>query len=263
MRLGARGLTLVEVCVTVAIIALAAGVVLPAIGNVSRADLRKASSATASKIREAYDNAALSGLTWRLTFVLPASQKNTNSFKKLTQQDDDDSDDKKDRKPGIYMESTERTMAFDSKTGAFVAAANAADILASLDPPPGEDDKKGKDKDKDEKKGSDIETIPSGGDVLKGLFGINKMAGKANAKVAFKQEGQVPLGDNVHVLDVWTEDMDQASADGIVYMLFFPNGYTQEALIHLEDSEHRVMTVSVAPLTGKCRITSGYLEPPK
>ena len=104
------------------------------------------------------------------------------------------------------------------------AAADAAEILASLDPPPGEDDskKKGKDKDKDSEG-------PSQGDALTALFGINKLATKTNAKAGFKEEGKVPLGDNVHVLDVWTEGMDQPTADGEVYLLFFPNGYTQEA----------------------------------
>ena len=40
-------------------------------------------------------------------------------------------------------------------------------------------------------------------------------------------------------------------------------GYTQDALIHLEDSERRVFTIKVSPLTGKTEIVDSYVEVPK
>ena len=95
------GFSMVEVCIALAIVALAAAVVIPAKNNITRADLRSSASLTSTGLRSAYAQAALTGLTHRLTFE---SGKNT-----------------------ILMESTEAALHFDDKAGAMVSAAEDLD----------------------------------------------------------------------------------------------------------------------------------------
>jgi len=64
------------------------------------------------------------------------------------------------------------------------------------------------------------------------------------------------------VLSVWTEGMDKPADSGEAYIYFFPNGYTQDAIVHLQDDERRVISVRVQPLTGQSTITDGYVEAP-
>ena len=94
------GFTLVEVGITVAILALAAAVIIPGLHNISKAELRSTASGLAAAVRSAYDSAALSGQTYRLVFS-PSLH-------------------------ALSIESTEQTLSFDSRAGAFTTAAQAA-----------------------------------------------------------------------------------------------------------------------------------------
>ena len=224
-----RGFTLVEATITVAIIALVAAVVLPAVSNMTRAELRQSASMLAATVRTAYDNAALGGQTYRLSF----------SFEKGT----------------ITMDATEQALAFDEGQGIFVEAAKGAAELREMILPQGlfgagagaEDDDEGE------------APAPS---ALAGLLSMNKL-GQQHAASGFTPAGTMQLGDNVRLLDVWTEGMSQPAAEGDVYLYFFPNGYTQDALIHIEDEDNRVFTVKVWSLTGKTEVFDSYVEVPK
>ena len=54
--------------------------------------------------------------------------------------------------------------------------------------------------------------------------------------------------------------MLQPVVKGIVRLIFFANGYTQAAVIHIEDNDKNMFTVQVEALTGRTLITEGYLE---
>ena len=71
-----RGFTLVEATITVAILALAVSVVIPAVSNITRAEMRETAGILAGTVRSLYDQAALSGQTYRLVLNL---EKNTIS----------------------------------------------------------------------------------------------------------------------------------------------------------------------------------------
>ena len=237
----ARGFTLIEVTVTVAILALAAAVVIPAMNNVSRAELRKATSNVAATIRANYDEAALTGDTYRMTFTF--GQKAVV----------------------IKTESTSDQLNFDEKSGAFLTAAQEEEALDVIDGHPGDDKKKdskkaGKKKDKDIDKEDD--SADKGSATLGALFGISKL-GARSATAGFQPKGALKLDSSIRILDVWTEGMDKATAEGEAYLYFFPTGYTQEAYIHLEDADSRVFTIKVSSLTAKTRILDGYVEAPK
>lgn len=64
----AFGFTLLEVTVTLAILALAAAVIVPALAGVSRAELRSAAGKLAGTVKATYDSAALGGRSYRLAF---------------------------------------------------------------------------------------------------------------------------------------------------------------------------------------------------
>lgn len=46
---------------------------------------------------------------------------------------------------------------------------------------------------------------------------------------------------------------------GIVYLNFYPTGYTQKTTIHFEDEKERFYTLFINPLTAKTHIEEGYL----
>lgn len=235
-----RGMSLVEVCIALAIVALAAAVVLPAMSNVSRADLRGSASLTATILRSAYDQAALTGKTHRLTFSVG---KNT-----------------------ILMETTEEALRFDGKSGAMVTAAQDLQTLYAVDSPftqEPDDSVTKKDKKrskKEEEEDAAMATVGNG--PLGALLGINKLAQRA-AKTNFAKVESWTLKGDAEVQDIWTDGMTSAVTEGEAYIYFFPNGYTQDALIHIADSEKRIFTVKLQPLTGKSEIIADYVEVPK
>ncbi len=230
---------MVEVCISLAIVALAAAVVIPAMNNMTRADLRSSASLTATVLRSAYAQAALTGLTHRLTFE---AGKGT-----------------------ILMESTEEALHFDDKTGAMVSAAEDLAALNAVNSPFDDDPQAtptptGKKSEKEETAEAALNTMGSG--PLGAIMGINKLA-QRSAKTAYVKVESWKLKGNVRVLDIWTDGMTSALTEGEAYIYFFTGGYTQEALIHLEDDERRVFTVKLQPLTGKSEIIGEYVEVPK
>lgn len=68
----ARGMTLIEVSIALAIAGLLVSVAIPAIGNVTRADLRQKAGQLAGAVRSMYGATALAGKSCRLVFDLDA-----------------------------------------------------------------------------------------------------------------------------------------------------------------------------------------------
>ena len=67
-----RGMTLIEICIALAIAGLLMAVAIPAISNVTRAALRQKSGQLAGAIRSMYGATALAGKSCRLVFDLEA-----------------------------------------------------------------------------------------------------------------------------------------------------------------------------------------------
>ncbi len=97
-----NGFTLVEMVIVVAIVAMIVGVAATSVADMSRASLRKTSGIVASAMKAAYDNAALSGLTYRLAFVIGDPKKNEPSK--------------------IRVESSKEVLAFDPETSTLARA---------------------------------------------------------------------------------------------------------------------------------------------
>ena len=63
-------------------------------------------------------------------------------------------------------------------------------------------------------------------------------------------------------LSVWTKHQREAVLSGIAYLYFFPQGFTEKAMIFVGQGNN-VWTISVQPLTGKAVIVGEQLEVPR
>lgn len=224
------GFTLIEVAVTVAILALVAAVVVPTLAGYSRAELRRGAAELAGAIRSTYDEAALTGSTYRMVFPLG----------------------KKESAPRVRLEKTADAFAFDPQALGREAEADEPGApsvikLLGMDIPIdvaalGSDDEEGS-------PNPLAALLTSPGGASGSAVGSFAAAGEASA-----------LPDGVHILDVWVEGMDAPETEGESYLYFFPSGYTQRALVHLRDEEDRVFTLVVQPLTGSVRLEDHYVE---
>ena len=80
-------------------------------------------------------------------------------------------------------------------------------------------------------------------------------------ETSFEDTGSgLELGDNVTIMDVWTEGADKPVAEGSVSLVFFPHGFTQDALVHLQDEAGQVFTIKVWSLTGRAQVFNEYVE---
>lgn len=226
----ASGFTLVEMTITVAILALAAAVVIPAVSNITRAELRATSSKVAGLIRSTYDAACLEGQIHRLTFDFEKSRIEVTATSQVLAFEPDSN---------VLAEAAK----MDASTSAFndLAQALSAEIA-------------------EQRAEAGDESEPS---AVGALFGINSLAGMggmADEEAFGEGAGALDLAEGVHLLDVWVQGMDEPQNEGKAYLYFFPHGYTQEALIHIEDDGGRVFTVKVAALTAKTAILAEYVE---
>lgn len=223
------GFTLIEATIALAVIALAAAVMIPALAGMGRAHLRQAAAYMVGTVKATYDNAALSGETYRLVFTFEP--------------------------PVVKVEKTKQPFAFDSTEGAVASVGKHKDDSA----PAGKLGMSFPEETKKEDAKADLANNP-----LLALLQINDKADVADKQSTFSSAGKdLKLGDGIRLMDVWIEGMDQVASEGEIYLYFFPNGYTQDALIHLGDHEGRAFTVKVSALSGKAEVIDKYEEVPK
>lgn len=205
-----------------AIIGLAMAVVIPAVGHVSRAELRQAASELSGTIRASYDSAALSGSIHRLEFAL--------------------------NKSTIAIRKTDAPVQIDSDnslvTGAKAAAQGAPSALSLFGV----------------EGGATGENSQPATDPMSALLGLSNLnvAGDSEQFVEARPSLQLPEG--VRLMDVWVDGMDEPAREGDVFLYFFPGGQTQDAIIHLEDDNGNVYSIVTAALTGRTTVENGYRE---
>lgn len=248
----ARGFTLVEVIVAVALMALASAVVIPQLDNLTRAELRRGARQLSANVRRCFDQAALTGQIHRMTFTLGEPEASRGKGAQA---------DQGSVEP-IAIEASEMALNFTGHDGALKEASdpNQAENLAdspfgsnfgagdAFVPPASDADAV-----------ADPATPSAAGNLFRDMFAINRLARKAG-QPNFDAVGTVHLPRGVRVTDVWVEGMHDAVADGVVSLVFFPTGYTQKARLHLEDGGKNVFTLEVEPLTGQVWVAEGYFK---
>jgi prepilin-type N-terminal cleavage/methylation domain-containing protein len=65
----------------------------------------------------------------------------------------------------------------------------------------------------------------------------------------------------IRIRDVTVEGVGTVNR-GVVYTNFYPEGYVDATVVHLEDASGDVMTLEFSPLTGQVAIVSGDVMPP-
>jgi general secretion pathway protein H len=63
-------------------------------------------------------------------------------------------------------------------------------------------------------------------------------------------------------VSVWTRQQKTAVEQGVAYLYFFPQGYTEKAQVYVRQGDN-VWTLTVSPLTGKVMIVAEELEVPR
>ena len=83
-------------------------------------------------------------------------------------------------------------------------------------------------------------------------------------KSAFAKTEDVPkteLGGSVKFTDVWVQHQPERYVTGNAFLYFWPSGLTEEASIHLAQSDD-VYSLLVSPLTGRVRVAADRLDAP-
>lgn len=225
-------MTLIEVTIAVAIVALAVAVSVPAVSNISAAELRASSGKLCGLIRQTYNQAALEGQTHRIAFDF--------------------------EKKKIVVSATEQVLAFEPDSNVLAEASKLHEDRAAFHDLA--DKLRLEAEEMRELSGDDTPNL----NVAAAFFGVNDLAKKGGlaGDEAFRPtEMEIDLADSVRLMDVWVRGMDEPATEGVQYLYFFPHGYTQDALIHLVDEEERVFTVKVRALTGRTQIVPDYVEP--
>jgi len=222
----------VEVVIALAIMVMASGIAIPALSNIGRAELRKTARILGGGIRRSYNEAILTGRLHRLVFDLEAGVARLEQTEARLQIE-----------PGSNLLATSMKAADDSTSGLDFAGALDDSVLGSLS--------------------EALNESASGGgraDALTGLLGFSTLGGSGGGS-AFSDTGvRFPFAEGVRVLDIWQEGFSRPQTEGELSLLFFPHGYTQQTLIHLENDSGEVFSIRVSALTGQTELKDGYLE---
>jgi general secretion pathway protein H len=63
-------------------------------------------------------------------------------------------------------------------------------------------------------------------------------------------------------VSIWTKHQRDAVGSGIAYLYFFPQGFTERAMVFVRQGNN-VWTLLVSPLTGKTSVVGEQLEVPR
>jgi prepilin-type N-terminal cleavage/methylation domain-containing protein len=71
---------------------------------------------------------------------------------------------------------------------------------------------------------------------------------------------KMSLPDGVKFEDVITEQSTEPLTKGVTYTHFFPQGFTEQTLIHLQDESNHHITLAISPLVGRTDLFERYVD---
>jgi hypothetical protein len=71
---------------------------------------------------------------------------------------------------------------------------------------------------------------------------------------------KVPLPMGVTFEDIISQQSDQPVTEGTTYTHFFPQGFTEQTLIHLTDESKHHITLAISPLVGRTDMFERYVD---
>ena len=230
-RRAERGLTLIEIMIALLIAVVLFAAVIMSVGAITGSKAKASAGELAGVIRSLYDTAALTGKTCRLVFEIPGPKS--------------------------------------EETAKYRAECAAAGVTTSRDRETAL---------RDENRARDDEKRQGGKDTRRN-FRSSSGSGEPSIQELMEQEQnrveqaarfseytaeevaprELPGGVGV---SVWTRHQKTAVEQGVAYLYFFPQGYTEKAHVYVRQGDN-VWTLTVSPLTGKVSVVAEELEVPR
>jgi general secretion pathway protein H len=228
----AKGMTLIEITVALAVAGVLFGTVVLSVGSLTGARAKEATTELAGTVRSLYDTAALTGKTCRLVFELPAEKDDDGAVK------------------------------YRAECGAagLTTAKNRDEALREAEREQKDKDKQKGSRSEERFKSFSADDAPS----VQELMAREKQRVDDAAKYSSYTSEEVPeraLPSSVR-LSVWTRHQQRAVSSGVAYLYFFPQGYTERAQVAVRQGKN-VWTLLVSPLTGKVSVVADEVEVPR
>ncbi len=222
-------MTLIEVTVTIAIVAVLIGAVVLGVGSLTGIKAKESVNELAGVIRSLYDTANLTGKTCRLVFELPPEKAEDGEVKYRA----------------------------ECAKGAITAGKNRNDELKAVNEANEHPDRL---KDDPRLRRLDNDSAPT----VEQLMAVEKSRIEDQTKFSNFTSEEIPersLPPQVK-LTVWTRHQREAVKSGTAFLYFFPQGFTERAQVTVRQGVN-VWTLSVSPLTGKTKVVPEQLEVPR
>jgi len=233
-RRASTGFTLIELMVALAVAGTLFAALIIGLGALTGARARQAMGELGAAARSLYDTAALTGNTCRLVFLLPRDDSSEFAYRAECAN-------------GPVTSAMDRDQEIRDATKAAVEAyrknsrggARAVDPYA---PPPG--------------------SRSSSSTLLDVLDSEKVRVEKAAAFSAFTSPEIEPRKMSGVRVSVWTSHQKAKIVNGLAYLYFFPQGYTERAQVTVRQGKN-VWTLLISPITGRTSIVDGEPEVPK
>lgn len=224
-----RGFTLIELIVAIALMALMFSAAAMGVGALTGSRARQAAGELSGTIRSLYDTANLTGKTCRLVFKLP---------------------DVKDEGNTSYWA--------ECAAGNITTARDRDATLKGDTRAAEEEQKRNRGKKKTADTGTDL-----GGSTYQDVVTAEKRRVESAVKFsAFTNEEVKPQQLKGVTVKVWTRHQREPVTNGLAYLYFFPQGFTERAQVYFHQG-HNDYTILVSPLTGRTSVVGEYVEVPR
>jgi general secretion pathway protein H len=230
LRRAQRGLTLIEICIALLIAAVLFSAVVVGVGALTGTKAKAAASELAGVIRSLYDTAALTGKTCRLVFEIPPP-KSDDAVKYRAECAEGGVTTSRDRDATLREENKAR-----------------------------DDEKRASKNERHNFNRSSSGGAPSLQDLMEQEQHRVEQAARFSSYTG-EEVAPRELPGSVN-LSVWTRQQKTAVEQGVAYLYFFPQGYTEKAQVYVRQGDN-VWTLSISPLTGKVNIVAEELEVPR
>ncbi|HLT29830.1 MAG TPA: prepilin-type N-terminal cleavage/methylation domain-containing protein [Myxococcaceae bacterium] len=222
------GFTLIEMTITLAVVAVLMSAAVIGVGALTGAEARSAAGALAGAAQALFDQAALSGKTCRLVFELPSERAEKQNVVYRAECAE-----------GAVTTARDRDLALRSANA-------AADEAQRRDPRI--------------LTGGGTGATPSLEELLSAERQRVEAAGAFSAYTnAVIEPRELPSSVD---LEVWVRGQSGYTTEGLAMLYFFPQGYTEKAQVRFTQGDDS-WTLVLEPLTGKVRVVPEALEVPR
>jgi general secretion pathway protein H len=241
---GARGFTLIEIIVVLAIVALIMSLGVRGFRSLAKSDLRASTSHLSGAIRYLFDRASTTGKNHRLVMDFADNKYWAEvSDDKFFIPREAESPEALRRREELEAQEDEEKRAKTEKAAADRQSSFSSSFSSS---------------------GSSSGAAPSGSSFDLDKLELGEFKPKRARFAAFKEMALKPVKlKNVVFHSVYTPRVTDPITSGRAYIYFFPLGQTEPAIVTLSDpSGANVYSIVVHPITGRARIYNEEIKPP-